>query len=272
MTDGSQATTPKAPPHQNTLMGLPAELKVMIMNKCVKVPFGPIRVDSTAPRTRRLFGRTPIQFAKLEALEPILAIGNEELFRIAEQEFYRANTMGVMLKPYTRATCASLPEYTFRRYLVDTQDERPHIQHLRVELTSDFTVRYRHPTIAADCGKPEAALLRELPLVYPRLRSLTLLLYHAVSPYERRLARPGDEESVAVMEFGFVTNIVSALREVKRACRNVPVSLSFSHPTDMLVHGPIIERKPAEIYAGLVDADAELAWQVLDLPESIVHF
>ncbi|KAK5119798.1 hypothetical protein LTR85_007124 [Meristemomyces frigidus] len=270
--DLPQSTTPVALPPANTLMGLPTELKALIIRPCVIHPHGDIYV---VDRFNIGFGHhePTIYSAQRELLAPFHAIGNHELLTIAEQEFYRANTMRAdMVAP--RYYASAQAGASVLRYIADDPLERANVQNLRIKLISEFCEGRRHPDDIADFGKPEAAaLLKGVPSMYPKLRSFTFEILHNVCAYQRRTARPEDEGSLARAEIAFVANILGALREVKRTCRNARVSLRFVQKDDPLRPVPFADdewREAAEIDGVRVSSDEELAWQVLDLPVVVV--
>ena len=220
---------------------------------------------------RDAYGRrrlSPPKVARRQVLSPILAIGNKQLFDIAKAEFFRANTYRAALSANSnhQPEQGEVPE----RRICDDRRERSTVKHL--ELKVSYTgLRFRHtqPSDLSSFGEPEAKLLKGLPSadMYPNLRSLTIDLHHDIMRSERNRS----PQEAAEAEVSFLTNVLSALRDAKRGYRNAQVSVHFRHEDDPLTYHARVSREPVEVNGRLL-TDADLAWQVLDLPKAAVDF
>jgi len=222
---------------------------------------------STAGKTRK---RTPVEKAKAEVLAPIYAIGNRKLIAIAEDKFYRANTLRAVLKPFRsfagieQGLVASLVPHKRHgeRQLGDDASQRSEIRHLEIKAFLNCWNRYLHPAKIEEFGQPEAKLLKKVPKMYPKLRSLRFELCYDVT---QKYCTLGENECFRGQIY-FLPNTLRALQAIKRGNGHDQVSFRFKHSLD-----PAWGREAAEIEGLEVDADV-LAQQVLDLPEVVVKF
>ena len=292
-------------------MSLPNELKAMIMSRYViaedvlSYNQTPGYVDISRPKYAWMLGGvikkpsnkrilSPGKAAKKHALESVFAIGNKQLFKIAEAEYYRANIFIVVMRLYhpddgsVVGQDGVIPERDIADVDEEDNDERAKLLNLELKMTfTGLRSRDAHPAEISRIGQPEAEALKQLPGAYPKLRTLTIHLNHDIEASERledgynddddeddteamqHERAPGASAEVAAAEVGFLTNVLAGLKEVKRDYRTTRVSLRFEHCDYASSRNALLAREPVDI-DGRNEGIDEVVWQVLDLPKALV--
>lgn len=113
-----------------------------------------------------------------------LLAGSEELQQMARWLYYRVNTFGVVSKTDCKTIAKDVQGGWKPRILSDDPLQRPHIRNLELYVTTSDGLRS-----SREQGE-DIRILQQLPDLYPRLRSLTLVVENITLTAKKQNCRP----------------------------------------------------------------------------------